>query len=64
MRDLIREYFEVVQSIGPDDRTGERLARDLWRQMSAEQQAEVRRLHREPCRGYDESCRPCWTAAT
>jgi hypothetical protein len=62
MRDLIREYFEVVQSIGPDDKVGERLARDLWRQMTAEQQQEVRRLHRQPCKGYDESCRPSRTA--
>jgi len=59
MRDIIAEYFEVVQSIsGPDDKEGERLARELWRQMTAEQQTEVRRLHRQPCRGYDESCRP------
>ena len=63
MRDIIAEYFEVVQSIsGPDDRAGERLARDLWRQMTAEQQAEVRRLPVQPCRGYDESCRPARTA--
>ena len=58
MPDLIEEYFEVIQSIGPDDKEGERLARDLWRQMTAEQQAEVRRIRRQPCRGYDETCRP------
>ena len=64
MRDLIREYSEVVQSIsGPDDKEGERLARDLWRQMTAEQQAEVRRLHRAPCKGYTEDCRPARTAS-
>lgn len=64
MRDLIREYFEVVQSLTADDRAGEQLARNIWLRMTPQQQAEARRLHREPCRGYDESCRPCWTAAT
>jgi len=63
MRDLIREYFEVVQSLTADDQAGERLARDLWRQMSAEEQAEVRRLHRQPCKGYTEECRPTRTAS-
>lgn len=62
MADLIREYFEVVQSLTADDKAGESLARELWRQMTAEQQAEVRRLHRQPCRGYDESCRLTRTA--
>jgi hypothetical protein len=52
--DLIREYFDIDQS----DSVGVSLARALWRQMTPQQQAEARRLHREPCRGYDESCRP------
>jgi len=63
MRDIIDEYFDLVQSIGPDDKEGERAARDLWRRMTAEQQAEVRRLPVQPCRGYDESCRPARTAS-
>lgn len=63
MRDIIAEYFEVVQSLTADDVAGERLARDLWRQMTPQQQAEVRRLHRQPCRGYTEECRPTRTAS-
>lgn len=54
MRDLIREYFDLNQS----DAVGESLAHALWLKMTTEQQSEARRLHREPCRGYDESCRP------
>ena len=62
MVQLIREYFEVVQSLTADDKAGESLARSLWVELTAEERAEVRRLHRQPCRGYDESCRPTRTA--
>ena len=63
MRDIIAEYFDVVQSLAADDKAGERLARDLWRQMTAEQKVEVWYLCRQPCKGYDESCRPARTAS-
>lgn len=50
---LIREYFEVAQSITDDtDRDGIRLAETLFRRMTAAEHAEVKRLASAPCKGY------------
>ena len=54
MRDLIREYFAIDQS----DAVGVSLAHAIWLRMTPQQQAEAKRLHCEPCRGYTEECRP------
>lgn len=55
---MVDLYLEVVASLTEEDASGELLARQLWRQMTPQQQAEVRRLHRTPLKGYTESCRP------
>lgn len=59
---MVDLYLEVVASLTEEDASGELLARQLWGQMSAEQRAEVRRLHREPLKGYTKECRPYWAA--
>ncbi len=61
-RDLIREYWVIVNSLGQDDKDGEELAHSIYVQMTHEQKQElIMRFCGVPSgvfKGYDESCRP------
>lgn len=59
---MVDLYLEVVGSLTATDTSGELLARQLWSQLTPQQQDEVRKIYRTPLKGYTKECRPVWAA--